>query len=99
MGPPLVPTLANIFVGYLEYKIVPEFQCKYIRYVDGCLIIKNNVEVSSWSFENLNQVHKAIKFTKETEFNDQLSFLHVLIKERADRFMTSAYRKLSQDST
>ena len=68
------PTLADIFVGYLEYKIIPEFKCKYIKYVDDCFIIKNNVKDSSLLFEKLNQVHKAIKFTKETEVNDQFYF-------------------------
>ena len=30
MGSPLGPTLANIFMGYLEYRILPEFDssCK-----------------------------------------------------------------------
>ena len=27
MGSPLGPTLANIFMGYLEYKILPVFSC------------------------------------------------------------------------
>ena len=52
----------RLFVGYLEYKIIPEFQS--IRYIDDCFIITNNVENSSLLFEKLNQVHKAIAFTK-----------------------------------
>ena len=36
MGSPLGPTLSNIYVGYLEYKIILEVQCKYYRYVDDC---------------------------------------------------------------
>ena len=41
IGSPLEPTLANIFMGYLEYKILPDFDldCKYVRYVDDCFII------------------------------------------------------------
>ena len=46
MRSPLGPTLANIFVGYLEYKIIHQIQCKYCRYVDDCFIIKNNIENS-----------------------------------------------------
>ena len=36
MGSALRPTLENIFVGYVKYKIIPEFHCKYTRYVDNC---------------------------------------------------------------
>ena len=43
MGSPLGPTLENIFVDYLKYKIIPEIQCKYYRYVDDYCIITNNI--------------------------------------------------------
>ena len=38
MGSLLGPTLANIFIGYLESKIVEDLtlQVVYIRYVDDC---------------------------------------------------------------
>ena len=53
MGYPLGPTLANIFMGYLEYKILPELDssCKYVSYVDDCFIISDSAKVSSLLFE------------------------------------------------
>ena len=41
MGSPLGPTLANIFMEYLESKLVDELssQSLYIRYMDDCLVI------------------------------------------------------------
>ena len=53
MGSPFGPTLANIFMGYLEYKILPEFNssCKYVRYVDKCFIISDSAKFSSLLFE------------------------------------------------
>ena len=95
MGSPLGPTLANIFMGYLEYKILPDFDsdCKYVRYVDDCFIISNSEKVSSLLFDKLNSVHNSIKFTKEIETNNQLPFLDVLIKRKDDKFITSIFRK------
>ena len=68
---PLGPTLANIFVGYLEYKILPDFDldCNYVRYV---VIISNCEKVSSLLFEKMNSLYDMIKFTKEIEVNNQL---------------------------
>ena len=67
MGFPLGPTLANILMGYLEYKVLPEFDssCKYMRYDDDCFVISDIVKVSVLLFERLNSLHSAIKFTKE----------------------------------
>ena len=41
MGFPLGATMVIIFIGYLEYKILPDFDldCKYLRYVGDCFII------------------------------------------------------------
>ena len=95
MCSPFGPTLANIFIGYLEYEVLPEFDssCKYLRNVDDCFIISDSAKVSSLSFEMLNSLHSAIKLTKENEENNQISFLDVLIKRNYNKFITSIFRK------
>ena len=95
MGSPLGPTLANIFMGYLEYKILPDFdlECKYVRYVDDCFIISNSEKVSSLLFDKFISIDNSIKFTEENEKDNQLSFLDVLIKRKHDKFITSVFRK------
>ena len=67
MSLPLGPTLANIFLGYLEYKVLPELDlnCKYMRYVDDFLVISDCA--SALLFQRLNSFHK---FTKENEKNN-----------------------------
>ena len=85
-------------MGYLEHKILQDFNlnCKYVRctrYVYDCCIIRNSEKVSSLLFAKLNSLHNAIKFTKEIEINNQLSFLDVLIKRKDDKFITSVFRK------
>ena len=67
MGLPLGPTLANIFMGFIEAKIFPNFKHKlqYFRYVDDCFVLAENEEVVNELFTVLNEVHNAIKFTVE----------------------------------
>ena len=44
MGSPLKPTLANIFMGFLESKIISKIENKihYFRYVDDWFVIAEN---------------------------------------------------------
>ena len=59
MGSPLGPTLANIFMGHLEYKVIPELldQNVYLRYMDDYLVISKSREDSDTLFEKLNSLH------------------------------------------
>ena len=56
MGSPLGPKLANIFVGYLEYKISEDLssQANFIRYVVDCFVISTTVNENKAIFENLS---------------------------------------------
>ena len=45
------------------------------------------------SLEQLNNTHRAIKFTRENILNDQLDFLDVLIKKKNNKLLTTVYRK------
>ena len=65
----------------------------FVNDVDDCFIISNSEKVSSLLFDKLNSIHNSIKFTKEIEINNQLSFLDVLIKRKDDKFITSVFRK------
>ena len=82
MGLPLGPTLANIFMGFIEAKIFTSFKYKlqYFRYVDDCFVLAENEEVVDELFTVLNEVHNAIKFTVEKEMNNEIAFLDILIK-------------------
>ena len=95
MGSPLGPTLANIFIGYLESKIADDLssQVVYIRYVDDCLVISKTESENEDIFQKLNSLHKKISFTKEVEENNQLPFLDILIIKDKTSFLTNVYRK------
>ena len=97
MGSPLGPTLANIFMGYLESKMVDELtsQTLYIRYMDDCLVISQSEKANENLFRKLNSLHEKISFTKEVEINSEIPFLDILIKKSNNGFLTSLYRKPS----
>ena len=77
MGSPLGPTLANIFMGYVESKIIPTFKHKlvYFRYVDDCFVLVENEMLIEEFFDILNNAHSSIKFTMEKENNNELAYL------------------------
>ena len=95
MGSPLGPTLANIFMGYLEYSVSPSSssQIIYIRYMDDCLVISKTKEENEVLFDKLNSLHSMISFTREIEENNELPFLDILIMKNNINFQTTIYRK------
>ena len=97
MGFPLGPTLANIFIGYLESKVVEDLssQVLYVRYMDDCLVISQTEKKNEALFSKLNSLHEKISFTKEIEQDNQIPFLDILITRGEEKFLTNIYRKPS----
>ena len=76
MGSPLVPVLANIFMGFHESKWLNEYNLNkpkfYLRYVDDILAVFDN-EQDSLIFQNfLNNRDPNIKFTTEKQISHKL---------------------------
>ena len=61
--------------------------------MDDCFTISDSAKVNSFLFERLNSLHRSIKFTKEKEENNQISFLDVLIKRNDNKLIKSIFRK------
>ena len=100
MGSPLGPTFANIFLSFHESlwltRCPPEFKpLLYKRYVDDLLIIFNHHSHAPLFLNYLNNQHTNIKFSFETEINNSLPFLDILITHKDNTFTTSVYRKPS----
>ena len=76
MGSPLGPTLANIFMGYIELKVVPAFKNSflYLRYVDDCFVLLRNEKIMDEVFNILNNAHTSISFTIEKKTIMELHF-------------------------
>ena len=98
MGSPLGPTLANIFLCYHENKWLTNCPnhykpTYYRRYVDDTFLLFRNESQIPQFLSYMNQQHPNIKFTLETEENNQISFLDTTIVKEQSGFATSVYRK------
>ena len=94
MGSPLGPVLANIFVGSCEQKI--DRACLpllYDRFVDDTFAIFNNQLESHDFLDVLNNLHPALRFTAESEHDNRLPFMDVLVYRSDNIFLRSVYRK------
>ncbi|MEC8569257.1 MAG: hypothetical protein VXY56_13425, partial [Pseudomonadota bacterium] len=88
---------ANIFVGYQEHRLfsVIDRPATYFRYVDDTFTIFDSKTGYVEFLNRLNDLHPALKFTFETEENDILPFLDVLVSKNLDskKYLTTVYRK------
>ena len=86
MGSRISLTIGNLVMEIVETKTLQTFQNPPIiwkRYVDDTFVVikKNNLEAFH---EHLNKIEASIKFTIETESNNSLPFLDVLVvKEKS----------------
>ena len=99
IGSPLGPVLANLFMSFFhEANWIKEYGpgniLFYKRYVDDIFCLLNNENEAEHFLEYLNSKHTGIKFTMETEVENKIPFLDILIRssEKGD-FHTSVYRK------
>ena len=95
MGSPLGPVLSGIFMVQLENTLVPTLSnhpISWKRYVDDtyCFIKEDSIE---HVISVLKGFHPYIQFTFETESNNGLSFLDVLIIRNGQSIETCVYRK------
>ena len=98
MGSPLGPTFANIFMCCLEELFLE--QCPesfkptfYRRYVDDTFLLFENQEHATCFLDYVNTFHQNIKFTMESETNNKISFLDILISRSEGKFRTGIFRK------
>ena len=98
MGSPLGPTLANLFLCHWEEiwlrKCPKQFSPSYYkRYMDDTFVLfKCENDVKKFH-KYIGSRHKNFSFTFESEHNDSLSFLDVLVTRDQDSFSSSLYRK------
>ena len=96
MGNPLGPVIANIFMVELENNKVPAMShmlTTWYRYVDDTISFVKEDQINN-VVTSLNNYHKDIKFTHETEENGAIPFLDVHM-QRTDnnKLRLKVYRK------
>ena len=95
MGSPLGALFADIFMKELEENIIPKLKDLkgWIRYVDDtfAFVKPDKIEAIQGA---LNSLHEKINFTYESEKDQKLPFLDVLVMRKDNREMeTKVYRK------
>ena len=98
MGSPLGPVLANIFMSHFEQQALSNYTdtkpLMYRRYVDDTFLIFENESNMDSFFSYISNLHPNIKFTRETEQNNNISFLDISITRQFDNTLaTSVYHK------
>jgi len=97
MGSPLAPTLANIFMCYIEGQIEEHYSgpkpLYYTRYVDDTFAIFSSQNEIEPFLQFINTIHPNIEFTKEDELENKLSFLDVQIIRSQASYQTRQYFK------
>ena len=98
MGSPCGPTLANAFLCYCEERWLGDCPAEfkpflYRRYVDDTFLLFKDSDHVDQFLDYLNLKHTNIKFTKESEQDNTLPFLDVLVTRKHNTFETSVYRK------
>ena len=99
MGSPLGPILAGIFMVQLETTIVPtlgNLLCKWKRYVDDTYYIVKTDSANEILLK-FNSFHTNMRFTHESESNNMLPFLVVLVIRKNNNIETTVYRKPATD--
>ena len=98
MGSPLGPVLANAFMAYHETRWLEHCPLDfkplfYRRYVDDTFLVFKSEEHVQKFLSYLNSRHPNIEFTAESESNNQLPFLDILVTRSNNCFTTSVFRK------
>mgnify|MGYP001383784143 CR=1 FL=1 len=98
MGSPLGPALANIFLCHHEINWLRRCPSSftpilYKRYVDDIFVLMDSKKSLMCFFRYMNSKHPNISFTYETEENDKLPFLDILVCRSNGQLVTSIFRK------
>ncbi|KAK9890114.1 hypothetical protein WA026_008924 [Henosepilachna vigintioctopunctata] len=97
MGSPLSPVIANLFMEQFEERAIETSKHKpttWFRYVDDTFVVWSaGMDKLNDFLRHLNSQHPSIQFTMETEKDQQLPFLDVLVRKRGNKLGHTVYRK------
>lgn len=95
-GSPLGPVMAIIFMCHFEVKWITQNNARHtiwFRHVDDISTLFKTKDSTIQLLQFLNDCHNNIKFIIKIEENDQIRFLHILLKRTSQHhFSTSFYR-------
>ena len=96
MGSPVSPIVANLFMEWFEENAIQTFPYDitlWRRYVDDTLVALSDALIEDFS-EHINNIHPAIKFTREEEHQNTIPILDTMITRSPRGTLSfSVYRK------
>lgn len=94
MGNPLSCFVANTFMGNFETSLKDRDMLPrvWIRYVDDVFAVVKRDDLHN-VLHTLNNQYASIKFTYETEINQTLPFLDILLERKCNKIEFNVYRK------
>jgi hypothetical protein len=105
MGAPTSSILSEFYLQHIEQSSIYEILTThnilgFFRYVDDILIVFNSRKTNIHEvFNAFNKLSPTLKFTMETESNNQLNFLDITINKETDKFTFNIYRKPTATDT
>lgn len=102
MGNPASPTIANIYLSYIEHQFLSTcnleyYPLLYLRYLDDILIITRSKQSFDIFYQHIlsHTTNTQISFTTEEESNNQLPYLDFLLSrnQKYSFYTTGVYRK------
>lgn len=102
MGNPLSPLLSNLYMEFFESRILKNilnFDLPWFRYVDDILCIWPANQDIDVFLSNLNNLVPSIKFTLESELDNSLPFLDILLIRQGSMLKYKVYRKNTHKNT
>jgi hypothetical protein len=99
MGSTLSPVVSNIFIDHFEelaLKTAIHRPSLWLRYVDDTFVIwPHGPDKLQEFFDHINNIRPSIQFTMETEVDNNIPFLDVLVIRKQSAITTIVYRKPS----
>ena len=97
MGSPLSPIEANLYMETFEREALASAVTAprlWLRYEVETFVIWTHVGDKLEEFQHhLSQRHPQMKFTKEMEKDNRISFFYILVEIKSGTFTTAVYRK------
>jgi hypothetical protein len=99
MGSALSPVVSNIFMEHSEELVLGTANHRpslWLRYVDDTFVIwPHGPDKLQEFFDHINSLRPSISFTMETEADNKIPFLDVLVIKKQSTITTTVYRKPS----
>jgi hypothetical protein len=105
MGTAASYIFSELYLQYIEHKIIPDILLKYhivvyFRYLDDILVVHNKDTTNLYDvFDLLNNIMLTMKLSIEEEKENKINFLDIIMSKENDNFYFDIHRKPTTTDT